>query len=218
MADEVIGKVARLAAMAQLGPLGGALFLGGSALASKIFASGDVAAAAADVLTELVGSEATEFLKRAYQGFRGDQSNGDLERSLHQAAQQALAVLRDEAVAEFHPWFADWSDYLARTPAVQVFAGTGDADPVALQYDDDEFRAHWWARMEPTLLRWREAGNAGGSVTRLHLSPAECPTPGATYCARGCRRRYRRRMTTYCAARISSGVGSRRNSTSSGAC
>ena len=177
MAEQVIRKVARLAAMAQLGPLGGALFLGGSALASKIFASGDVAAAAADVLTELVGSEATEFLKRAYQGFRGDPRNGDIERSLHQAAKQALAVLRDEAAAEFHPWFTDWSDYLARTPAEQVFAGTGDADPVALQYDDEEFRAHWWARMEPTLLRWREAGNAGGSVTRLHLSPGRMPDP-----------------------------------------
>ncbi len=117
--------------MAQLGPLGGALFLGGSALASKVFAStsSDSAKAAADVLTELVGGSATGFLKRAYDGFRGDARNGDIERSMQAAALQALAVLRAEpAAAEFQDWFKDWHYVLAHTPPEAVFMGTGDAD------------------------------------------------------------------------------------------
>ena len=175
MAEQIVGKIARLAAMAQLGPLGGALFLGGSALASKMFASSDSAKAAADVLTELVGGSATDFLKRAYDGFRGDARNGDIERSMQAAALQALNVLREEPNAsEFQDWFQDWHDFLTHTPPEAVFMGTGDADSTALQYDDDEFRAHWWSRMEPTMLRWRKAENSAG-VTVLGLTNARMP-------------------------------------------
>jgi hypothetical protein len=169
-----IGAV-RLAAMSQLGPLGGALFLAGGALAGKLLAETEWAKAAADVFTVLATGKAADLLGYAVRGFR-EERNGDLDRSMHKAAQLALAGLQVEAPPEFADWFRDWDDYLTHTPSEVVFSGTGDADPVALQYDDDEFRALWWSRMEPVLLRWRREENS--SFTQLNLSGGDrLPVP-----------------------------------------
>ena len=160
--------------MSQLGPLAGGVFLAGGALAGKIFAESDWAKAAADIAANLISGKAAELFGCAVESFRTGR-NGDIEESMRLAAKQALAGLRTEAADEFAPWFEDWDNYLTRTPAEVLFAGTGDADPMVLQYGDDEFRALWWSRMEPALVRWRKAENAG--FIQLDLNSGVDPLP-----------------------------------------
>ena len=93
--NQVAVNAIRLAALTQLGPLAGGLFLSGSALAANFFASSDLAKAGAAVLTELTGGTAAGFFQSALQGF-SPEHNHDLEKSLHQAAKQALQQLRTE--------------------------------------------------------------------------------------------------------------------------
>ena len=83
--NQVAVNAIRLAALTQLGPLAGGLFLSGSALAANFFASSDLAKAGATVLTELTGGPAAGFFESALQGFSREHHH-DLEKSLHQAA------------------------------------------------------------------------------------------------------------------------------------
>jgi hypothetical protein len=164
-----VGAV-RLAAMAKFGPLGGAVFLTGGALAGKILAKSDFAKVAADVIGGIAGGKATELFDRALQGLSSGRTD-DIERSMRAAAKQALASLRGEAPPECGEWFQDWDEYLTRRSADEVFASAGDVDSMALQYDDGQFCAWWWSRMEPVLIRWRVEQNS--DFTQLHLSGGE---------------------------------------------
>ncbi|MCC6539643.1 MAG: tetratricopeptide repeat protein, partial [Bryobacterales bacterium] len=170
MADNLLSKVAvravRLAAMAQLGPLAGAAFFGGGALAAKVLAESDLAKAGADVFTELVGGTAAELLGCAVAGFRADH-NGDLERSLHEAARLALDSLRAGAPAGYDGWFTAWQDHIHRTAPENLFTQSVSPDLEHLESEDAEFRAHWWGRMEPLLVRWRDA--EASNYQQLHL-------------------------------------------------
>jgi len=85
----------RLAVMAKFGCMGGGFLLAGGALWAKSAAGTALGAAAADVLTELVGGTAAGLIGRAGEGFP-EGRNGDLERSMHAAARQALQHLRPE--------------------------------------------------------------------------------------------------------------------------
>jgi hypothetical protein len=168
--DQPLKKLAvsavRLAAMAHFGPLAGGVFLTGGALAGKILAQSDFAKAAADVLGGIAGNEAAQLFGRALQRF-GSGRTDDIERSMQAAARQALASLRDQAPPEFHDWFRDWDKYLANRPASEVFAAT-DVSEIDLQCGDEQFRAGWWDRMEPVLIRWRMEQHT--DFTQLYLS------------------------------------------------
>ena len=170
----------RLTALAQLGPVGGGILMSGGAIAANFFASSDLAKAAAGVFTELVGGKAADLLGCAAKAFQDNNRNGDLEVSMREAVLLALQSLKEHAPPEYHDWFTDWHDYITRTPAESVFSGSGEGDPVHLQYDDTEYRALWWRHMEPTLVRWRLAENAG--FQQLHLAaPPRLPAELAAY-------------------------------------
>ena len=164
--NQVAVNAIRLAALTQLGPLAGGLFLSGSALAANFFAATGLAKAGAAVFTELTGGAAAGFFESALQGFSREH-NHDLEKSLHQAAKQALQQLRTE-ISGFDDWFDSWHNYLTRTPSNQLFTATSDSYQA---YDDGEFRSLWWSRMEPLLLRWHAAEDT--THTQLHLAIRE---------------------------------------------
>ncbi len=165
--------------MSQLGPLAGGLFLTGGAIASRVFAESEWAKTSADMLMHLASDEAGELFGHAVEGFRGAR-NSDIEKSMQQAALQALAVLRAESPAGYDDWFAAWHRYLTSRPASEVFAGTPDLDPLALEYDDGQFRALWWQRMEQLLAGWRNTERS--PITRMHLSGgATLPGPLADF-------------------------------------
>ncbi len=161
-----VGAV-RLAAMAQLGPLAGGLFLAGGAVAGKVLAESKWAETSAEMLMHLASDKATELFGSAAEGFRAGR-NGDVEESMRKAALNALDGLRHEAPAGSGDWFDAWRRYLTLRPAEEVFAGAGDLDPLALEYDDGRFRELWWSRMEPTLAAWRKTEDS--SITQMHLS------------------------------------------------
>lgn len=157
----------RCAAMAKFGAVGGGVFLAGGAIAAKVAAQSELGKAAVDVVTGLASGVTADLLGA---GFR-DENDSDLQTSMHAAVQQALQALRREADPEFRDWFQAWQDNLAVRKPEEVFRGTGDADPMLLELGEAEFRAHWWAQMEPTLVRWRH--DAETSVQRLNLDTRE---------------------------------------------
>jgi tetratricopeptide (TPR) repeat protein len=157
----------RLAAMTQLGPLAGGLFLAGGAVAGKIFAESKWAETSAEMLMHLASDKASELLGSAVEGFRSGH-NGDIEKSMQKAALEALGRLSADAPSGFNDWFEDWRSYLTFRPAAEVFAAVPDLNPIALNYDDNEFRDLWWNRMEPVLAGWRKTEASG--ITQLHLS------------------------------------------------
>ena len=170
----------RLTALAQLGPVGGGILMSGGAIAANFLATSDLAKAAAGVFTELVGGKAADLLGCAAKAFQDNNRNGDLEISMREAVLLALQSLKEHAPPEYHDWFTDWHDFITRTKPESLFSGTGEADPIHLQYDDTEYRALWWRHMEPTLVRWRLAENAG--FQQLHLAaPARLPAELAAY-------------------------------------
>ena len=150
-----VGAV-RVAAMTQLGPIAGGLFLAGGAVAGKVFAEemGPWAKASAEMLMHLASHKASEWFGAAIEGFRGLRDE-DLEKSMQQAARIALDELRGEAPPGFGEWFDDWRSVLTLRSAAEVFRGCPGMDPVTLEYDDAEFRKLWWKRMEAVLLGWR---------------------------------------------------------------
>ncbi len=173
-----VGAV-RLAAMSQLGPLAGGLFLAGGAVAGKILAESEWAKASAEMLMHLASDKASELFGSAAEGFRGLR-NSDLEKSMLQAARMALDDLRKDAPQGFDDWFDDWRRFLTMRPAAEVFAGARDIDIVALEYDDDRFRKLWWSRMEPVLVGWRKTEKS--SITQIGLSGGDTlPGPLAEF-------------------------------------
>jgi tetratricopeptide (TPR) repeat protein len=155
----------KVAAITQLGPLAGGLFVSGAAVFVKHLAEDSDWAAGAEMLMHLSSHAAAELFGSAAEGFRG-LHNGDLEKSMHQAAREALEELRHEAPPGFGDWFEAWRAFLAMKPPEEVFAAA-PVDPVALEYDDQQFRHLWWACMEPVLAGWRHTEES--SITRLHL-------------------------------------------------
>jgi hypothetical protein len=172
--DLAVGAV-RLAAMAQLGPLAGGVFLAGGAIVTKILAESEWATATAEMLMHLGAETAKELFGSAVEGFRSG-SNSDLEKSMHAAARLAFDRLQADAPPGFDDWFNDWKNYLTLKPTAEVFAGARDVDPIAVEYDDGQFRQFWWSRMEPVLLGWRESEKS--TITQLHLNSGErLPAP-----------------------------------------
>src|SRR5947209_43579 len=108
--------------MTQLGPLAGGLFLAGGAVAGKVLAESEWAKASAELLMHLASDKASELFGSASEGFRGLR-NGDLEKSMHEAAKVALDALRQEAPPGFEAWFDDWRSFLTMRPTAEVFAG-----------------------------------------------------------------------------------------------
>jgi hypothetical protein len=82
--------VVRLAAMSQLGPLAGGLFLAGGAVARKMPAESEWAKTSAEMLIHLASEKASERFGSAAEGFRSGR-NGDVEKSMRKAALEALA-------------------------------------------------------------------------------------------------------------------------------
>lgn len=171
-----VGAV-RLAAIAQFGPLAGGLFLAGGAVAGKILAESKWAESAADMLMHLASDKAGDLFGSAAEGFRNGR-NGAVEESMQKAALAALDTLRDEAPAGFADWFDAWRHHLTLRPAAEVFAGARDVDPVALEYDDEQFRALWWSRMEPVLAGWYTTEKS--AITQMHLSAGRALPPELT--------------------------------------
>ena len=175
-------QLIRAAAMAKFGPLAGFAILAGSAY--KLLAEGEgkegfSLPAAANVFNELVGGKAAELFGACFENFGVDR-NGDLERSMHAAAREAIQAIKSDAPEETGDWFEAWLRYLAKHGPDEVFTGTGETDPQWIHQDDEDFRAAWWAVMEPTLVRW---GNTTG-YTQLQVGAVRLPQPLADYVKR----------------------------------
>jgi tetratricopeptide (TPR) repeat protein len=169
----------RVAAMAQLGPLAGGLFVAGGAVIANVLAPEGVAKTIAEMGAHLGSHAASELFGSALEGFRSGR-NGDIEKSMQSAAMQALLRLKREAPDGFADWFDDWHSFLRLRPAAEVFAGAPDLDPVAVTYEDDQFRDFWWTRMEPILAQWRITERS--QLTALNLAaPRELPAPLAEF-------------------------------------
>ncbi|MBM3739979.1 MAG: hypothetical protein FJW39_29825 [Acidobacteria bacterium] len=166
MASTTANIVYRAASIVGLGPLGSAALMAGGAAAAGV--GGDFAVG-------LAGSAAASLLCSALRSLK-EHRNSDIERSMKEAAIQALAALKDKSQPGQQHYFNAWRDYLIRTPPDKLFTSTGEADPILLQYSDSEIRAYWWSRMEDTLRRWLPAGEA--VYSQLHIdNPEPLPEP-----------------------------------------
>ena len=105
--------------MSQLGPLAGAFFLAGGAVAGRFFAEGKWAETSADMLMHLASHKASEWFGSAAEGFQSGH-NGDAENAMKAAALAALGRLRASTPDGFDDWFAHWLNYLTLKPATEI--------------------------------------------------------------------------------------------------
>jgi tetratricopeptide (TPR) repeat protein len=176
-----VGAV-RLAAMSQLGPLAGGLFLAGGSVAAKVLGEGFLednkwATASAEWLTDFASDKARELFGSAIEGFKGHDE--DVEKSMQRAALDALTRLKSQAPAGFNDQFDRWRGHLTLRPTAEVFAGAPDLDAATIGYDDEQFRALWWTRMEPMLANWSKIESSG--ITQLHLNAGTLPATLAVF-------------------------------------
>jgi len=164
----------RAAAIAKFGPLAGFAVLAGSAyklLEASESGGGASLKAAANVFNELVGGKAGELFGSCFGNFDADR-NGDLERSMHAAAKEAIGAIQEGAPGGTSGWFDSWLDHLRTHTPEETFTGSGETNPQLLHHNGD-FRAGWWAAMEPTLIVWAGRSALGIGGTQLPKALAE---------------------------------------------
>ncbi|MBM3785556.1 MAG: tetratricopeptide repeat protein, partial [Acidobacteria bacterium] len=159
--------------LAKLGPLAGAVFVGGTSITANALA--DIAdskwgKAAAGMLNELAGGKIADLLGSASQAFAPGR-DPDLENALKAAFAEALRTLEDD---EHKDWFQSWQNYLKATPAAGLF--TSDGQPTELVEGDQAFQDLWWTQMEVLLLRWAAQANTNLQLLSLE-SRKHLPEP-----------------------------------------
>ena len=175
--DLAVGAV-RVAAMSQLGPLAGGLFLAYSGPVAKFLSDSKLAQPALEMVMKLTGPKVSALITSARLGFSGSHSR-DLQKSMLPATQAALTSLEADAPPGHAEWFSSWSHYLTFHPPEEVFAGIPDLDPQCLLYTDAPFRDLWWTHMEPLLASWQAIDKA--PVTSLNLNIAPLPAELAAF-------------------------------------
>ena len=163
--------------MSQLGPIAGGLFFAGGAVAAKVFAESEWAKTVAEMAMHLASDKASELFNSAAEGFRSGR-NGDIEKSMKEAALEALTHLRAHAPADSGPWFTVWLHHLTLSQPAEIFAGARHLDPAALTCDDHQFRALWWTHMEPVLAGWYASQTSNKT---LNLNPDPLPSALSDY-------------------------------------